>query len=419
MSEDKVKTPEEIIEKYSWLYWNPFLTWIFMWVNAIKDAALFVDWPDCVFYKADMLFKTHDIYSELKQASVDTKLYFSWVMPNKMIRWYDDKIKRKLWFIDNNPKFNLWIVTCMPVTGLLATQYDNIYGDFDKDFIFVPSFTDKFWIDWYSIFLRELAKSIKIDEKKDVNKDFEWKNNLSVSLIWYLFDRNEWDCLWNIEEIKRILWLLDISIDSIWLDWSNYENLSKVQESELLISLPYWKYASKILNKRLNIDILELDVPFWLQNTINFVKLVWEKLWIESEKIDSIINNEFRRVKEKIDMLDDKRFLNKNYIYAWDPFLDNSIKDIWKMLWMNCIKTYSYTWTQMGTYDDIWDTKVDLIIWNSIFNYWDDGTVKFEFWFPSYNTHFLLNRPYMWFNGLLFFIERLYHQLLKEEDILF
>jgi hypothetical protein len=40
-------------------------------------VAVFVDGPDCIFYKADMLYKTHDLFSKLKDASTDTKLYFS------------------------------------------------------------------------------------------------------------------------------------------------------------------------------------------------------------------------------------------------------------------------------------------------------------------------------------------------------
>jgi len=415
MSKSKLHESEDLIKKYSKLYWSPFLAWVFMWVNAIKDSALFIDGPDCIFYKADMLYKTHDLCSELKQASIDTKLYFSWVMPNKMVRWYDDKIKRKLWFINENPKFNLWVVTCMPVTALLATQYNNIYWDFNKEFMFVPSFTDKFRIDWYSIFLKELAKTVKLDNNTD-------KKKLNVSIIWYLFDRNEGDCIWNIEEIKRIMSLIWVEINSIWLDWWNYSNLSRVEESELLVSLPYWKYASKILNKRLWTNILELDTPFWLKSTINFIKSIWEKLWINKEIIDLVIFNEFKVIKDKIDILDEKVFLNKKYIYAGDPFLESSIKDIGELLWMDHIITYSYMWNKKADIEDIWSNEIDLIIWNSEFNfplkkYKEAHPLAkkykyFEFWFPSYNTHFLINRPYMWFKWLLFFIERLYNELL-------
>jgi len=403
--EDK-KDNNDLLKKYSQLYWSPFLTWIYMWVNAILDSALFIDAPDCVFYKADMLYKTHDLFSNIKQPSINTRLYFSWVMPNKMILWYEDKIKRKIWFIEENSKFNLGVITNMPVTSLLWIQYDWIIKDFKKNFLIVPSYTDKFWIDWYSIFLKELAKKIKLVKNKE-------KKKYSISIIWYLFDRNEGDCIWNIDEIKRIMSLIWVEINSIWLNWWNYWDLIKVEESELLVSLPYWKYASKVLKRRLEVDILELEVPFWLKNTINFIKSVWEKLWIDKKLIDNIIKDEFLKVKSKIDLLDEKIFLNKDYVYAWDPYLENSIKDIWEFLWMNHIKTYNYNWE--CKYSEIWDLDIDLVIWNSDFNFWWDNTIKFEFWFPSYNTHFLTNRAYMWFEGLLNFIERLYIKLLNNK----
>jgi len=398
---------EDLVEKYEQLYWSPFLTWIYMWVNAIKDSALFIDAPDCVFYKADMLYKTHDLYSELKKPSINTKLYFSWVMPNRMVNWYDDKMKSKLSLIDKNSNFNLGVVTCMPVTWLLWVQYNNIYWDFEKDFLFVPSFTDKFRIDGYTIFLKELAKKIFLDTTKV-------KKNKNISIIWYLYDRNEGDCIWNIEEIKRIMELIWVKINSIWLDWWNYNDLSKVEESELLISLPNWKYAWKILKKRLNIELLELDVPFWLKNTISFISSIWSKLWIEKNILDKVIKNELNKVKWKIDLLDSRCFLNKNYIYAWDPFLEDWIKDIWLFLWMNHIKTYSYIWDKQPKWRDIWNINIDIIIGNSDFNFLWDKLKKLEFWFPSYNTHFLTNRPYMWFEGLLNFIERLYKEVWKQ-----
>ncbi len=398
----------DIIEKYTQIYGSPFLTWVFMWVNAIKDVALFVDGPDCIFYKADMLYKTHDLWSSLKQASIDTKLYFSWVMPNKMVRWYDEDIKRKLSFIEENSKFNLWVVTCMPVTWLLATQYDNIYGDLNKDFIFVPSHTDKFRLDWYSIFLKELAKYIKLDEKKE-------KKKLNVSIIWYLFDRNEWDCIWNLEEIKRILNLIWVELNSIWLSWWDLKDLSNIENSELIISFPYGFQASKIISRRLNVDILELDIPFWFENTINFIEKIWKKLSIDKIKIDSVLKKEITFVKEKIDLLNEKVFLNKNYIFAWDPFMEKSIKDIWDFFWMNHIFTYNYNWSKKAKETDFDKKNVDLIIGNSEFNL--SSEFKLEFWFPSYNTHFLLERPYMWFRWLLFFIERLYLEMTKLDKL--
>lgn len=395
----------DIIWKYSQIYGSPFLVWVFMWVNAIKDVALFVDWPDCVFYKADMLYKTHDLFSDLKQASIDTKLYFSGVMPNKMVRGYNEDIKRKLSLISENPKFNLWIITCMPVTWLLATQYDNIYYDLIKDFIFIPSYTDKFRIDWYSIFIKELAKYMKIDETKE-------KKRLNISIVWYLFDRNEWDCIWNIEEIKRILSLIWVEVNTIWLNWWNLRELSNIEDSQLIISLPYWSQASIILWKRLNVDILNLDVPFWLRETIYFLEQIWNKLWIDKNILNSVIKKEISFIKWKIDFLDEKVFLNKNYIYAWDPFLEKWIIDIWNFLWMNHIFTYNYIWSKQLQESD--SKTIDLIIWNSESKLWINK--HFEFGFPSYNTHFLMDRPYMWFKWLLYFIERLYIKMSNYEN---
>lgn len=403
----KIKNMSNTIDKYTQIYWSPFLTWVFIGVNAIKDSALYVDWPDCVFYKSDLLYKTHDINSKLKDPSVDTKLYFSWVMPNKMVRWYDEKIKKKLTFIEENPKFNLWVVTCMPVTWLLATQYNNIYSDFKKNFIFIPSSTDKFYLDWYNVFLKELAKNMSFDSNKS-----KLKNHISI--IWFLFDRNEGDVIWNIEEIKRILSLIWVEIDCIWLDGNNYEDLKKVEESELLISLPYWKLAAKILSKKLSIDFLETNIPFWLYWTIQFLESIGEKLWLNKNLIKEVISKELYFVKEKTDLLDERIFLNKKYLYAWDQYLEKWLKDICNYIWLNHVKSYHYNWTENLKIENLVDLEIDIIIRNSEFKVPLGNYIYFELWFPSYNTHFLLNSPYMWFRWVLFFIQRLYNELSKD-----
>lgn len=396
-----------VIEKYSQIFGSPFLSGIFLWVNAIKDVALFVDGPDCVFYKADMIYKTHDLFSNLKDSSENTKVYFSGVMPNKMVRWYDEDIKRKLSYIDKNNNFNLWIITCMPVTWLLANQYSNIYSDFKKDFIFVPSYTDKFRIDGYSIFLKELAKYMTFDNNIP-------KKKYNISIVGNMFDRNEWDCKWNIEEIKRILSSIWVEINTIWLNWSDISDLKQIEYSELIVVLPYWKLAADLLSKKLWVESIELDIPFWLKNTIEFVSKIGNRLWIDKKIIDNYINKELKEIKSKIDLIDEKIFLNKNYAFAWDPFLEKSVKDIWDYLWMNLVKSYYYNWSKQAKKEEFDNINLDLVIWN-----WEfyiekkDDYVRFEFWFPSYKVHFLLSRPYMWFKWLQFFIERLYYEMIR------
>lgn len=401
-----------LLDKYSQKFSSPYLVWVFMWVNAIKDCALFVDWPDCIFYKADMLFKTHDLFSLLKKESIDTKLFFSWVMPNKMIKGYDEQIKRKLFFIEKNDHFSLWIITSMPVTWLLAIQYENITSQFNKKYINISSYIDKFWLDWYAEFLKELAKNLDFDIQTK-------KEKYSISIIGNLYDRNEWDCIWNVKEIKRILFWIWVKVNSIWLEWKNYKNLLNVKKSNLLVSFPYWEKATKILSKRLWVDYIELDVPFGLKSSINFVNEIWKKLGIDEQKTKTFLSKEILTIKQKTDLLNQSIFLNKSYIYAWDPYLENWINDIWEFLWMDFVLSIPYNWKTTTNFKNIDTKNLDLVIWNSDFYIDSQKFKKLEFSYPSYNIHFLLNRPYFWFKWMIFFIERLYEKLSKNEKIIY
>jgi len=352
------------INKYSNIFWRPFLTWVFIWINAINDALFYYKWLEKEIKKEDFIITQHDLESKILE---------------KIVLSEDDFLLKK----DN---FNIHFTNDIKITNTINISID-------KELTY--------W-DWYSYILAKIAKNM--DLIKETHKN-SW---LNISIVWFLFDRNEGDCLWNIDEIKRILELLWITVNSVWLDWWNYSDLKSINKSELIISLANWKKASEILSKKLDIDYIELDIPFWLKNTIDFIEKIANKLWIDNNKVNNMIKQEVEKVMSKIIMLDENIFLSRNYVFVWDLYYEKWIKDIWTLLWMNYLSTINTN--KMNNENDL-DKMTNLIIWNSDYNINNYEIDKLEFWFPSYNSHFLLNRPYMWFTGLLFFIERLYKEL--------
>ena len=119
--------------------------------------------------------------------------------------------------------------------------------------------------------------------------------------------------------------------------------------------------------------------------------------------MNEILANELNFIKSKTDFLYEKAFIWKTYIYSWDENLLDWIKDIWNYYWFIFKESYFYNWTKES--EIINDDNIDFIIWNSEFDYWWEKTVRFEFSFPSYNKHFILNRPFMWFKWFLNFSE--------------
>ena len=204
-----------------------------------------------------------------------------------------------------------------------------------------------------------------------------------------------------------------------------------------------------MLAKRLKIDLLELDLPFWINNTIEFIEKVWDFFKISENKVKKFIFNELN-VKNNIDSIKwtiNKVFLNKKITYYVDPYLYNGMVDFSDFLWMEVNQVFIH-WYEKHLGNNIkkidinfpenlffWlknivPKKSDLYIINSANKYnwlsWGDKFSKinsdseidliknyniFNFWFPSYYNHYFVSRPYYGIKWSLNFITDIYNKL--------
>lgn len=400
---------------------STYLTWVLLWINAIKDSYLWIDSPDCFFMKCDIIQWNHDLNSILRKANWEHKILSTISDVDNIIDNRNSNFVKSLSDMASKDFTNLIFVSSMPMSQLVWVDYDWLIESVNKNYpnksIFnIPSksMTDC-WLDWYSDLLFSLAKNI----------DISWANPSSnkVAIVWNMFDRNEWDSKWNIEELKNIFNWLWLEIVSIWLDWSNYEDILKIKEAWTIISLPYWRKAAKKIANRLWINLLELDIPFWINNTINFINKIWNFFNIKEELINNFIEKELTSndiwiIKNIVRV----NFIRKKISYYWDPYLLNWIIDLSEMLWFDIIQIFIH-WSEkhilkntesifFNIYDSKIDKNIDLFI--SIRNNWIDINENnlLEFWFPSYFHHVFTNIPYYWIKWTLNFINRIYNKLL-------
>lgn len=408
-----------------------YLNWILLWINAIRDSYLWIDSPDCFFFKIDYIQWNHDLNSNLRKANWEHKFLATISDVNNIIDNRNNKFEKTLLELSSRDFVKIIFISSMPMCQLIWTDYDwlisIVKNKINKPIFNIPSKSmTSCWLDWYSDLLFSLAKNINI---------IEWeKEKNNIAIIWNLFDRNEWDCLWNIEELKNIFEWLWLNVVSIWLDWWEYENILNINKAWTIISLPYWRKAAKKISLRLNIWLLELDLPFWLNNTINFIKKIWEYFKISQEKIDFFINKE---LKEKNNIWIVKWWINnvlfnKNISYYWDPYLLNWIIDISETFGFN-IKEIFIHWEEKHLKNNINEKykelnninfefknninkDIDLFI-SSRANKLDniiEAEKILEFGFPSYLYHCFTNKPYYWIKWSLNFINRVYNNLSKK-----
>ncbi len=403
-----------------------YLVGVLLGVNAIKDAYLWIDSPDCFFFKNDFIQWNHDIHSQLRNANGEHKILSTISDADSVIWNRNDKFVSSMIEMAKKDFTKLIFVSSMPMSQVVWTDYDGIISQAreksQKDAIFnIPSrsMTDC-WLEWYSDLLFSLAKNISLD----------WwnpeKNN--IALIWNLFDRNEWDCFGNVLELKKICEKLGLTVVSIWLNGWNYEDILEVKNAGTIISLPYWRKAAKKIATRLKADLLELDLPFWLNKTTDFIDKIAKHFWFV-EQGEKFIQEELTQ-NNQIDILKfviPHTFFWKKIAYYWDPYLLSGIIDICQTLWCD-VKHINIHWDekhmQNNKYLELKDKKVyfwlkqnhdshsiDLFIrishLENTLNNEGKNIKKMQFWFPSYDYHVYTNKSYFWYTGTLDFINRM------------
>jgi nitrogenase molybdenum-iron protein alpha/beta subunit len=396
-----------------------YLVWVLLWVNAIKDSYLWVDAPDCFFFKNDYIQWNHDITSRLRHADWNHKILSTIADADNVVWDRKTKFVQTLKMMAEKDFVKQVFTTSMPMSQIIWTDYEWVIRDVNeivnKPIFNIPSrsMTDC-WIDWYADLLFSLAKNINV----------EWWNTKkeNIAIIWNLFDRWEWDCIWNVNELRRIIESLWLNCLSIWLDWWNYDEILKIKDAGTIISLPYWRKAAKKMAKRLNADLLELDLPFGFDKTWEFINSIAKHFNI-LEKAENFIRTELTEYN-KIDIIKwaiPHTFIWKKIAFYWDPYLLVWIIDFSKTLGFS-VENIIIHWDEKHLknnlnlcLDDInsknwltlWINDIDLFITNSNGNWWMDYYKKMQFGFPSYDYHVYAYEPYFWYKGALIFINRI------------
>lgn len=408
-----------------------YLVGVTLWINAISDGYLWVDSPDCFFFKCDYVHWNHDIHSSLRNADGKHKALSTISDADNVIGNRNDRFIETLKFMAEKDFVKAIFVSSMPMSQVVWTDYDGIINEV-KDSTTTPIFhvpsrsmTDC-WLEWYSDLLFSLAKNI----------DISWwvTKKENVAIVWNLFDRNEWDCVWNVEELKYLLTSLWLNVVSIWLDWGDFESVTKIKDAGTIISLPYWRKAAKKIATRLWADIVELDIPFWFSKTQKFITTLWDHFWIP-EVAKNLIAHELT-VRNTIDTLKwviPHTFLWKKAFFYGDPYVLNGFIDICREVWIEIVGAYLHgeekhlknnvdiyldgvPLNNDGEKDAIKQSYsqneqqvgYDFVVWNAHIDISLLKDVPFvQFWFPSYDYHVYTPTPFYGYRWTMNFLNRI------------
>jgi nitrogenase molybdenum-iron protein alpha/beta subunit len=409
----------------------PTLLGVYLAVNAIPDAYILGDGPDCLIYKSHFIHGRHDLASTLLRISGRHRVAFSNVCSRGVVKEHDEIIRRHIRTIDGLKESGLILVTSLPMCSITGVDYGRIIrslaGKLSKPAIDLPP--DSLigdWLDGYAQVLSALVRGLGLSGKAKARKG----PPKTAAVVGYFMDRNEADHLGNLAELRRMLSALGLETVSVWLGGEPAAALRRAAEADLIVSLPYGRAAARSLARLAGARLVETELPFGLPKTERFLRDVGKAAG-RPQEAEAFLAAELSRVVPRLKWIIPQCFLNRRVAFMGDPYLFGGFCDIAADLGLvvegAIVRSQGAPVGAEGGLPfpvlhaprsssplvrQLVRAPLDLFV--TCWCEQDFHSLRcpvLEFGFPSYRSHALYERPFLGPNGMLAFVERMADKL--------
>ena len=247
----------------------PFSMGVLLAGNAITDAAVLVDGPDCTFFRARLLAGEHDACSTLLAADGRHRLTQTGLHVDTAVAGHEAAFTEALQALCADPDFALVLATALPMATLTGIDHRRLVAGASVRgrapvALLTERTVDEDWLDGYSRALVEIAQAL------DLSRTHQALGGVAV--VGHVMDRGEADQTANAAEIRRLVQGAGLQPVSVWLSGGSVRELQGVEEAKWIVALPHGRKAAALLGRRLGVPVVDVDVPFGLDATDRFVR---------------------------------------------------------------------------------------------------------------------------------------------------
>jgi nitrogenase molybdenum-iron protein alpha/beta subunit len=413
-----------------------YLLGVYLGVNALRDAFLLVEGPDCTYMKAQYIQGNHDWLSTLTSVSGFHRIANTALHPSKMTESRETPLREMMERMAEKDAVGSLLLTSMPMASVTAVDYQRLCRDVSessgKEVLHVPGLSlSGDWLDGDAQMQNSLAKDLELPEGKPRAE--------KVAVVGYLCDRNEEDHAANLRVLDEMCAALGLELVSVWLSGQSWADLKKIKDAGTILSLPYGRAAARRIAKRTGAEIIELPLPFGLKASEHWMKTLGER-FDAGRPAQEYIDRQMARIAPRLEWLIPFSFQNLETGYVGDPHLLPGLKDIIELLGgrlrFAVITNRPTSTTEMQPHAgeiellvyprhrefirfllaNTLEHDVGLLVAN---NYGApfplEETAIVEFGFPSIFTHALYDRPFLGYPGFLAFVDTLANALRQKE----
>ncbi|MBN1774392.1 MAG: hypothetical protein JXB32_24240 [Deltaproteobacteria bacterium] len=403
--------------------------------NAIRDAYLVVDGPDCALMRTQFLQGNHDYLAELTSVGGKHKVVNTALEPAGVMHAREDALVDLLARIGATDGVGCTLLTSLPLATVLATDYARLCrraaGRIGRPVVSIPGrslSTD--WLGGYQESLAALAAQLELPKCRPSRN--------GVALVGLLHDRNEADCRGNVRELQRLLRGLDLDPVSLWLSGGSCAELQAVARASTIVSLPYGRKAARTLADRLGARLVEAELPFGLPASERFVRQVAEACR-RTPQAQRWIDSELAAVVPPLEWVGPFLFQERRFGYIGDPYLRPGFRETIELLGgrlefsvVTACRHHLAEPSRAAPADSaellvepraaallrflderLAPDRLDCLVTNASCIEAAAGRdfAVVEFGFPAYDAHALYDRPYLGFRGALALVDTIANRL--------
>lgn len=409
---------------------------MFLATNAIRDAYLVVDGPDCVFRKAEWIHGRHDWNSTLMDVLGNPRVVNTLMHDERVIQEKGEDLATRLRQVGQVPGAGVALLNSMPHVQIIGTQYDKIIRQVQDEVPFpiweVPHRAlDGDWLHGYAEVLNVLAENIELQGgKPDPSK---------VAIIGNLMDRTEEDHAANVRELERLCGALGLELTTVWLENRSFSDLAAVKDAGTIVSLPLGRKAARTLAQRTGARLVEAQVPFGAGRTERFLRTL-ARATDRLDRVQPFVDSELARIAPRLEWVIPHVFLDRKVAFFGSPDLYGGMLQIAEEVGVEVMLVGSYSddafheedlAAEFGRSPQVlhapparrverwfrrhWN-EVDLVIGNSeLTEQLLEGRLPtLSFGFPSHYDHALFDRPHLGFTGWICFLDRMAQALQQQ-----
>jgi nitrogenase molybdenum-iron protein alpha/beta subunit len=294
-----------------------YLVGVYLAVNAIRDAFLLVEGPDCAHVKTQFVQGNHDWLSTLTSVSGLHRVANTALHPDMMSASREHALAAKMAQVVAHPEVPGLILTSMAMASITGADYGRLAREAarasGKPVVHVPGKSlSGDWLDGYAETLKALAMQLDL-------KGGEPQAD-KVGIVGILFDRNEGDQVGNVRELERTVAALGLQVVSVWPAGQRFGDLAAIRDAGTIISLPYARRAAREVVRQTGARLIELPLPFGLPATEAWVRELGLALG-RAREAEAFITAELSQVVPALEWVIPFIFQNRHMGYIGDPHL--------------------------------------------------------------------------------------------------